>query len=398
MIQFTSKSDLIYQDLRRQIADGTLASGAMLPTTGELGELYGVARETINQAMKRLTADGLIRRIRGVGSTVCGKPDAVPDNRDIGFYLPMFGRDCAEPIVARAPEFADIFTGAATEAARHGYRLTMIPHLGGTLEENIRHYQVNHVIVHGGDPEVFEQFLLGGLFRKLHYIMINREADFHSINYLEEASVEEIARVFRELACNWGHRRFAVIGTEVTSFAYSRHIPAHQLVLREFGTYSPALIKRIPERMTEADFETAVDGLLRLSPRPTLIFVYRTRFLGGTMRALARRGIRVPEDISVVTAENEDIGEFEFEGIPVTSYRFPTKREFGVLAVRHLIDLIERRVEAPIHAALPLNYCRGETLRSLQTESPCRFDSDDIPTGIGKAQCLSGNGCRNEPL
>ncbi len=369
MIQFTSKSEQIYQDLRRQITDGTLAAGAMLPTTGELGELYGVARETINQAMKRLVADGLVHRIRGVGSAVCGKPEAVPDDRDIGFYLPMFGRDCAEPIVARAPEFADIFSGAATEAARRGYRLTMIPHLGGTLEENIRHYQVNHVIIHGGDPEVFEEFLLGELSRKLHYIMINREADFHSINYLEEASVEEIARVFRELASGWGHRRIAVIGTEEASFAYSRHIPAHQLVMREFGTYSPALVKRIPEQMTDADFETAIDELLALKSRPTLIFVYRTRFLAGTMRALARRGIRVPEDMSVVTVENEDIGEFEFEGVPVTSYRFPTKREFGVLTVRYLIELIEGRIDVPVHAALPLVYCRGETLAPVRSES-----------------------------
>ena len=190
MIKFTSKSELIYQDLRRQIAEGTLASGAMLPTTGELVELYGVAKETINQAMKRLVADGLVHRLRGVGSAVCGKPEAVPDNRDIGFYLPMFGRDCAVPSVAQEPELGNIFTGAATEAARQGYRLTMIPHLGGTLEENIRHYQVKHVIIHGGDPEDFEQFLLGGLFRKFHYIMINREADFHLINYLEEAGVE----------------------------------------------------------------------------------------------------------------------------------------------------------------------------------------------------------------
>ncbi|MGE4564865.1 MAG: substrate-binding domain-containing protein [Victivallaceae bacterium] len=368
MVKFTSKSELIYQDLRRQIAEGSLAPGAMLPTTGELVELYGVAKETINQAMKRLVAEGLVRRLRGVGTAVRGKPEASPDSRDIGFYLPMFGRDCAEPIIAKAPEFADIFAGAATEAAKRGYRLTMIPHLGGTMEENIRHYQVNHIIVHGGDPEVFEQFLLGDLSRKLDYMMINREADFGSINYLEEASVTEIARVLRELAADWGHRRIALIGTDEARFAYSRHIQAHRLVMRELGSYSSALVKRIPEQMTDADFEIAIDELLRLDSAPTLIFVYRTRFLAGTLRALARRQMRIPEDISVVTAENEDIGEFEFDGLPVTSYRFPTKREFGVLAVRHLVDLIEKRAESPVNAVLPLAYREGQTLRPAKPD------------------------------
>ncbi len=368
MVNFTSKSELIYQDLRKQIADGSLAPGAMLPTTGELVELYGVAKETINQSMKRLVADGLVRRLRGVGTAVCGRPEALPDSRDIGFYLPMFGRDCVEPIIAKAPEFADIFAGAATEAAKHGYRLTMIPHLGGTMAENINHYQVKHVIVHGGDPEVFEQFLLGELARKLNYIMINREADFGSINYLEEAAVTEIARVIRVLAADWGHRRIAVIGTDEARFAYSRHIQAHRLVLRELGSYSTSLVKRIPEQMSEEDFEIAVDELLRLERPPTLIFVYRTRFLAGTLRALARRKVKVPEDISVVTVENQDIGEFEFEGAPVTSFRFPIKREFGALAVRHLVALIEGRAEAPVNAALQLSYCPGTTLRRIPAD------------------------------
>jgi GntR family mannosyl-D-glycerate transport/metabolism transcriptional repressor len=60
----------ITDQLIKQISDGTLPAGAMLPTESELQEQYGVSRVTIRKSMKILVDKDLLYRIRGSGTYV----------------------------------------------------------------------------------------------------------------------------------------------------------------------------------------------------------------------------------------------------------------------------------------------------------------------------------------
>jgi DNA-binding GntR family transcriptional regulator len=57
-------------DLRAAIVAGDFADGAALPTESALCAQYGVSRFTVREALRRLQADGLIRRRRGSGTIV----------------------------------------------------------------------------------------------------------------------------------------------------------------------------------------------------------------------------------------------------------------------------------------------------------------------------------------
>ena len=57
----------IEQDLRRIIQQGY---AGRVPRELELGKLYGVSRATIRQALARLSASGLIRRVHGSGTEI----------------------------------------------------------------------------------------------------------------------------------------------------------------------------------------------------------------------------------------------------------------------------------------------------------------------------------------
>lgn len=63
----------ITADLRRQIENGTLGPGALLPSEPEVARLYGASRQTARTAMQALERDGLVvvrpRRGRIVRST-----------------------------------------------------------------------------------------------------------------------------------------------------------------------------------------------------------------------------------------------------------------------------------------------------------------------------------------
>lgn len=65
----------IADDLRTQIESGELAPGDQLPTEMELRDRYSSSRNTIRDAIKRLTSQGLVETRPGQGTFVTRKVD-----------------------------------------------------------------------------------------------------------------------------------------------------------------------------------------------------------------------------------------------------------------------------------------------------------------------------------
>jgi GntR family transcriptional regulator/MocR family aminotransferase len=69
--------------IRAAIASGALPINARLPSSRTLAKDFGVARNTVEEALAQLVADGLVVRQRGVGSFVCASPPADPPPRRV---------------------------------------------------------------------------------------------------------------------------------------------------------------------------------------------------------------------------------------------------------------------------------------------------------------------------
>src|SRR6185437_1069099 len=65
----------IAEDLRAQIESGALEQGAQLPTELELRDRYASSRNTIRDAIKRLTSQGLVETRPGQGTFVTRRID-----------------------------------------------------------------------------------------------------------------------------------------------------------------------------------------------------------------------------------------------------------------------------------------------------------------------------------
>ena len=94
----------IADELRRQIESGTLKPGQQLPTEILLREQYDASRNTIRDAIKRLTSLGLVATRPGAGTYVTRKIDpfitVLTENPDTGYgggeggsYLSEVGRE-----------------------------------------------------------------------------------------------------------------------------------------------------------------------------------------------------------------------------------------------------------------------------------------------------------------
>jgi len=69
------KSDRVASELERQILSGRLRPGERLPTEGELGEMLGVSRSVVRDAVRTLVARGLVTVRQGSGMTVAEPSD-----------------------------------------------------------------------------------------------------------------------------------------------------------------------------------------------------------------------------------------------------------------------------------------------------------------------------------
>ncbi|WP_199613589.1 LacI family DNA-binding transcriptional regulator [Paenibacillus alkalitolerans] len=145
------------------------------------------------------------------------------------------------------------------------------------------------------------------------------------------------ARRLVEHLISLGHRRIAMInGASNVSTArlrkegYEEALKLHQISLRE-------------DYMAEAGFTqihagNIVERLLSLDDPPTALFAANNFLALEAMRSLLDRGIRVPEDISVVCFDELEAG---FVLDPYLTVAAQPAYEFGTLGIQMLIDRIE---------------------------------------------------------
>jgi GntR family histidine utilization transcriptional repressor len=68
MVTTVAPYDKIKQYLKRELARGRWQPGARMPSESELVERFDVSRMTVNRALRELQTEGLIERVRGLGT------------------------------------------------------------------------------------------------------------------------------------------------------------------------------------------------------------------------------------------------------------------------------------------------------------------------------------------
>ncbi|HEX6971868.1 MAG TPA: LacI family DNA-binding transcriptional regulator [Limnochordia bacterium] len=138
-----------------------------------------------------------------------------------------------------------------------------------------------------------------------------------------------------------GHRRIAFISGYHHAQDSRERLRGYRRALRDAGIpFRRALVMRGDFR--ESGGSAAAERLLSLPPaeRPTAIFAANDRMALGVMDRLARSGVRVPDEVSVIGFD--DIEQASYARPALTTVRQPVE-EVGRAAARRLIDRIRGR-------------------------------------------------------
>ena len=319
------KQPAIAAELRRRITDG-LYTG-LLPSSRELATEFGVNFKTIDKAVARLVAEGMLERRRRAGTRVAAAPGGFrPDGRLIEVIFEGF------PSIFNHPFWGEIWSGLVGGLAAGGFR-PVLNMLESDCETGLLRLDGFSMIRASG------RVVLGiGEKRLLDRVAAERVPFITACDPVFDAAVPQVVFDFErgirdavDFLASHGCRRIAFIGQaqSYTDPGVLRKFDAYRRAIQNYFQLDPALVGHV--RPLAGSGRDALARVLERTTPDALLAAYDHQ-LPGLLELLAERGI----DIPVVGCDGLDL-----PGLP-------SPRPVVVAPRRRCGDLVAERLIAAI--------------------------------------------------
>ena len=240
--------------------------------------------------------------------------------------------------------FADVAAAAETEARARGYVLNIVSAPTSEAEADLLQRQCNGttdgLLIHGATDR--PQGVLAGLAaRGIACVLLQDPGAGEAIPCVR-ADIEQGGFLATSHLLSLGHTAIAHITDRRTArHARNERLEGYRRALGETSS-DPRLVVHGDNSM--AGGADAMSELLALPNPPTAVFAYNDQMAFGAMHILARRGLRVPEDVAVVGFDGTDLGAFSIPAL--TTIEHP-RQELGRLAAAAVLDQLAGRTPPP---------------------------------------------------
>ena len=236
------------------------------------------------------------------------------------------------------PYVAEVVRGIEEAAFDHGFGV-LLCESGNNREREIaavkmlREKRVDGIVVSASTVGDFYMPLLDELH--IPIVLVNRE---QGTEYAYSIATDDLdgGRLAVEHILSFGHRRVGIItGPEHSQSSANRLQASRQTIEACDIPFDPRLIVQGDGRI-EGGYAGA-EVLMSLDPAPTAVFCYNDLTAIGAIRAIKKRGLGVPQDVSVVGFD--DIPFAEFIDPPLTTVR-QHRYTMGRLATEMILQLL----------------------------------------------------------
>ena len=208
------------------------------------------------------------------------------------------------------PVLAEIVFGAETHLRQAGYSMLLTNSMGQPESdaENIRllaQRRVDGMLISLAS-EVWPSTIEAAKRAMLPFVLVERDlrVDGQASAVLSNHEIG-IASAVRHLA-SFGHRRVALVNGPMEVLPARARAAALRKAAKQFGIDS---VVRSGDFSSEHG-ERATSALLSQVDLPTAIISGSNQILVGVLRAVRRAGLRVPQDVSLVTCDEVPLAEF----------------------------------------------------------------------------------------
>ncbi len=315
------KKELKYQELaewiQKQIRDGKLSAGQKLYSENKLKEMFGISRQTIRHAISLLEKDGIIRRVQGSGTYINDdrlanlarrkRISVITTNVD-GYIFPRTIRGMEDVLIEQGYSIQNAFTnnqnsreklllediiekdevaGIIMETTKSG-----IPNPNLSLYHEIRRKKIPILFINSYYPQL-----------KIPHVSISDHmAGWKMTKYLISMGHRNIGGIFK-LDDRQGQMRYA---------GYVDALNEADIAVDD---------TRILWMDTEdvKHMNNAGARILERIKGCSALICYNDEVAFGLIEILKTEGIRVPEDISIVSVDNSELailGEVKLTSVP----------------------------------------------------------------------------------
>ncbi|MSS62315.1 LacI family DNA-binding transcriptional regulator [Velocimicrobium porci] len=268
-------------------------------------------------------------------------------------------------IVEDTPFFPSLINGFEQECRQYGYEMVIY-----NVDQRDADYekQVNSLITEAGSAIVIlaTEMLDGDLeiYKKatcpivvLDYWTESMEFNAVLINNADSA------RMATEYLIDRGHREIGYIRGNYRIKGFRSRFAGFQIALRKHRIkFNDEYVYTVKTTLNGA-YQDMV-GYLKKNPKlPTAFFVDNDLMALGAMKAFQEQGYRIPEDISIVGFD--DLPFSEISSPRLSTVRVPNT-EMGKIAVRRLVELIEKRDTIVTKTQVCTQFIERDTVKKLK--------------------------------
>lgn len=323
--------------IMENINGGELKPGSRLPSENELSRQFGLSRQTIRHAIDILEQQKLVSRVRGSGTYVGGGEKGRRRERFMNIaVISTYVDSYIFPPVLRGIEKALSKKGYTTQIAFTGNQIareqeilsslidkdlidgmivepakSALPNPNLTFYEELKRRHVPVLFFNTNYPS------LGMPCVSMNDVGVGRKA----VEYLVKAGHRKIGGIFK---CDDGQGRLRYEG-------YVQGMLASGLKLRD---------KDVVWMDTEAmlEMEQWSDYLFHRLENCTALVCYNDEAAYILSGICEKRGIRIPEQLSLISIDNSDLATLA--DVQITSFPYPMEA-LGRMAAENMIKMIE---------------------------------------------------------
>lgn len=329
-------------DLRRGILAGDWAPGSKLPTESQLATETGLSLTTVRRAFDELVQQGLVDRRQGAGSFVHATERRDQRiRRTVGVLVPT--TQLYYPRVLQGIEEALSNAGAGLQLSTYHYDeaeehrdiqflldsgvdgLLVVPTLLGVKDPQAR---VNSLMSLSAPVVLVERHVLdAGPGDRSEYVCTDHAGGAHD-------AVRHLHRL--------GHTRIALVARSANPTIAAVTAGFEQAV-KDLGLDPVEHLMAPKKDWTDQQAAAFVDSLLERGMTAAVVFGDREATLLG--RAIGRRGLTIPDDVALVSYDDETA---DLADVPLTAVA-PPKFRVGRMAAEVLLRRLVEGDACPVH-------------------------------------------------
>ncbi len=350
--------------IRGKIENNDWPLDSKIPSERELSEKMDISRTTVRNAIQALTNRGLFERKIGQGTFVrkqlSRQENPRMDHGTLGFVI-CKERSQRKPLASEAFYF-DVFTGVEEETVKAGRHL-LFTYLDDNNSDELNAFSGfmdkidGLVIEEARSPELIDRLRE----RNLPVVLIGPT----SINRAVDMVTMDLAggvRTAVQALIDAGHRRIGMINGPLHLESARIRYLAWQEAMKKAGLDADDDFADDSEGWTPESGFQATQRLIARCPDLTALVCANDLLAIGSLSALNRAGIKVPDQISVIGFDDTELARHATP--PLSSMRIHS-RSMAKAAVRRVVELIENEDLPPVEIYFPIDLVVRESIRRL---------------------------------